>query len=153
MVCFSQYICCLSFLFFMGDPNFSFCLLYSTHLKYLCAYALQSVLEEISCHEHQLNRLKEKAQQLLEEQAVSKSFMRRVSQLSSQYLTLSNLTKVKHSVYVLLSCSFNVGGERLKCEMLPLSCVPALWYIWAMIFCAGFKEWEIKTYNSILNNM
>ncbi|XP_010149958.1 PREDICTED: nesprin-1-like, partial [Eurypyga helias] len=58
---------------------------------------LQSVLEEISCHEHQLNRLKEKAQQLWEEQAVSKSFMRRVSQLSSQYLTLSNLTKEKVS--------------------------------------------------------
>ncbi|NWI93355.1 SYNE1 protein, partial [Pitta sordida] len=58
---------------------------------------LQSVLEEISCHEHQLNRLKEKAQQLGEEQAVSKSFMRRVSQLSSQYLTLSNLTKEKVS--------------------------------------------------------
>ncbi|KAJ7400746.1 hypothetical protein BTVI_102513 [Pitangus sulphuratus] len=58
---------------------------------------LQSVLEEISCHEHQLNRLKEKAQQLWEEQAVSKSFMRRVSQLSSQYLTLSNLTKEKIS--------------------------------------------------------
>ncbi|XP_062428373.1 nesprin-1 isoform X2 [Rhea pennata] len=58
---------------------------------------LQSVLEEISCHEHQLNRLKEKAQQLCEEQAVSKSFMRRVSQLSSQYLTLSNLTKEKVS--------------------------------------------------------
>ncbi|XP_068533203.1 nesprin-1 isoform X8 [Anas acuta] len=58
---------------------------------------LQSVLEEIRCHEHQLNRLKEKAQQLWEEQAVSKSFMRRVSQLSSQYLTLSNLTKEKVS--------------------------------------------------------
>ncbi|XP_027759675.1 nesprin-1 isoform X4 [Empidonax traillii] len=58
---------------------------------------LQSVLEEISCHEHQLNRLKEKAQQLWEEQAVSKSFMRRVSQLSSQYLTLSSLTKEKIS--------------------------------------------------------
>ncbi|XP_059684163.1 nesprin-1-like [Gavia stellata] len=58
---------------------------------------LQSVLEEISCHEHQLNRLKEKAQQLWEEQAVSKSFMRRVSQLSSQYLTLSNVTKEKVS--------------------------------------------------------
>ncbi|KAM6272871.1 nesprin-1 isoform 2-T2 [Spheniscus humboldti] len=58
---------------------------------------LQSVLEEISCHEHQLNRLKEKAQQLWEEQAASKSFMRRVSQLSSQYLTLSNLTKEKVS--------------------------------------------------------
>ncbi|NXT73431.1 SYNE1 protein, partial [Zapornia atra] len=58
---------------------------------------LQSVLEEISCHEHQLKRLKEKAQQLWEEQAVSKSFMRRVSQLSSQYLTLSNLTKEKVS--------------------------------------------------------
>ncbi|XP_062833321.1 nesprin-1 isoform X16 [Anolis carolinensis] len=58
---------------------------------------LQSVLEEIRCHESQLNRLKEKAQQLWEEQAASKNFMHRVSQLSSQYLALSNITKEKVS--------------------------------------------------------
>ncbi|XP_060128741.1 nesprin-1 isoform X4 [Zootoca vivipara] len=58
---------------------------------------LQSVLEEIRCHEPQLDRLKEKAQQLWEEQAASKSFMHRVSQLSSQYLALSNVTKEKVS--------------------------------------------------------
>lgn len=103
-------------------------LLSCTLSYYYCACALQSVLEEISCHEHQLNRLKEKAQQLWEEQAVSKSFMRRVSQLSSQYLTLSNLTKVMHPVYVLLNNSCDVCGEkeRLKCETLKLSCLPAL---------------------------
>nr|XP_023420318.1 nesprin-1 isoform X2 [Cavia porcellus] len=58
---------------------------------------LQSVLEEIHCYEHQLNRLKEKAQQLWEGQAASKSFMHRVSQLSAQYLALSNSTKEKVS--------------------------------------------------------
>ncbi|XP_078239370.1 nesprin-1 isoform X9 [Pogona vitticeps] len=58
---------------------------------------LQSVLEEIRCHELQLNRLKEKAQQLWEEQAASKKFVHRVSQLSSQYLALSNVTKEKVS--------------------------------------------------------
>ncbi|KAH0622390.1 hypothetical protein JD844_024656, partial [Phrynosoma platyrhinos] len=58
---------------------------------------LQSVLEEIRCHESQLNKLKEKAQQLWEEQAASKNFMHRVSQLSSQYLSLSNVAKEKVS--------------------------------------------------------
>lgn len=69
-------------------------LLFASILNIKNAYALQSVLEEIKSHEPQLNRLKEKAQQLWEEQAASKSFMHRVSQLSSQYLALSNLTKV-----------------------------------------------------------
>lgn len=55
---------------------------------------LQSVLEEIQCYEPQLHRLKEKALQLWEGQAASKSFVHRVSQLSSQYLALSNVTKV-----------------------------------------------------------
>ncbi|XP_013912844.1 PREDICTED: nesprin-1-like [Thamnophis sirtalis] len=58
---------------------------------------LQSVLEEIKYNEPQLSRLKEKAQQLWEEQAASKNFVHRVSQLSSLYLALSNLTKEKVS--------------------------------------------------------
>ncbi|XP_074043952.1 nesprin-1 isoform X5 [Macrotis lagotis] len=58
---------------------------------------LQSVLEEINCHEPQLTRLKEKAQQLWGGQAAGKNFTHRVSQLSSQYLALSNLTKEKVS--------------------------------------------------------
>ncbi|XP_045150652.1 nesprin-1 [Echinops telfairi] len=58
---------------------------------------LQSVLEEINCYEPQLHRLKEKARQLWEGQAASKSFLHRVSQLSSQYLALSNVTKEKVS--------------------------------------------------------
>ncbi|KAB0392836.1 hypothetical protein E2I00_007090, partial [Balaenoptera physalus] len=55
--------------------------------------SFESVLEEINCYEPQLHRLKEKAQQLWEGQAASRSFMHRVSQLSSLYLALSNLTK------------------------------------------------------------
>ncbi|XP_075718991.1 nesprin-1 isoform X3 [Rhinoderma darwinii] len=58
---------------------------------------LQSILEEISCHEPQITRLKEKAQQLREGQSSNKSYMQRVSQLSSQYLALSSLTKEKMS--------------------------------------------------------
>uniref|UniRef100_A0A8C5RH19 Spectrin repeat containing nuclear envelope protein 1 n=1 Tax=Laticauda laticaudata TaxID=8630 RepID=A0A8C5RH19_LATLA len=58
---------------------------------------LQSVLEEIKCNEPHLSRLKEKAQQLWEEQSASKNFVHRVSQLSSLYLALSNLTKEKVS--------------------------------------------------------
>lgn len=79
--CLSVYLpCCLLF--------------FRIRTKQICAYALQSVLEEIKCNEPQLNRLKEKAQQLWEEQAASKNFVHRVSQLSSLYLALSNLTKV-----------------------------------------------------------
>ncbi|CAI9612037.1 unnamed protein product [Staurois parvus] len=55
---------------------------------------LQSILEEIACHEPQITRLKEKAQQLREGQSASKTCAHRVSQLSAQYLALNNLTKV-----------------------------------------------------------
>ena len=68
----------------------------------LCAF--QSVLEEINCYEPQLRRLKEKAQQLWEGQAASRSFMHRVSQLSSQYLALSNVTKVTPAMCCVWVC-------------------------------------------------
>lgn len=55
----------------------------------------QSVLEELASHEVQLNRLKEKAQLLWDEHAAGKGFVHRVSQLSAQYLALTNLTKVQ----------------------------------------------------------
>ncbi|GCB70645.1 hypothetical protein scyTo_0005735, partial [Scyliorhinus torazame] len=58
-------------------------------------FRLQSVLEDIASREPQLNKLKEKAQHLWEEQASNKSFMHRVSQLSACYLALSNLAKEK----------------------------------------------------------
>uniref|UniRef100_UPI00398E76DD nesprin-1 n=1 Tax=Pristiophorus japonicus TaxID=55135 RepID=UPI00398E76DD len=58
-------------------------------------FRLQSVLEDIACRESQLNKLKEKAQHLWEEQASNKSFMHRVSQLSAWYLALNNLAKEK----------------------------------------------------------
>lgn len=54
----------------------------------------QSVLEDLASQEIQLNRLKEKAQLLWEEHAAGKGFVHRVSQLSAQYLALTNLTKV-----------------------------------------------------------
>lgn len=55
----------------------------------------QSVLEELASHEIQLNKLKEKAQLLWDEHAAGKGFVHRVSQLSAQYLALTNLTKVQ----------------------------------------------------------
>lgn len=55
----------------------------------------QSVLEELASLEIQLNRLKEKAQLLWDEHAAGKGFVHRVSQLSAQYLALTNLTKVQ----------------------------------------------------------
>lgn len=55
----------------------------------------QSVLEELASQEVQLSRLKEKAKLLWDEHAAGKGFGHRVSQLSAQYLALTNLTKVK----------------------------------------------------------
>ncbi|KAK6304736.1 hypothetical protein J4Q44_G00253220 [Coregonus suidteri] len=57
-------------------------------------HKLQSVLEELASQEVQLIRLKEKAQLLWDGHAARKGFVHRVSQLSAQYLALTNLTKV-----------------------------------------------------------
>lgn len=54
----------------------------------------QSLLEELASKESQLHRLREKAQQLWDGHTAGKGFVHRVSQLSAQYLALSNLTKV-----------------------------------------------------------
>lgn len=58
------------------------------------SYLCQSVLEEIAGQEAELSRLRESAHRLWEGQAAGKGFVHRVSQLSAQYLALSNLTKV-----------------------------------------------------------
>lgn len=58
---------------------------------------LQCVLEEMSGREAELARLRESAHRLWEGQAAGKGFVHRVSQLSAQYLALSNLTKDKAS--------------------------------------------------------
>ncbi|KAG7239212.1 hypothetical protein INR49_029965 [Caranx melampygus] len=58
---------------------------------------LQCVLEEIASREAELGRLRERAHRLWEGQAAGKGFVHRVSQLSAQYLALSNLTKDKAS--------------------------------------------------------
>ncbi|XP_042156778.1 nesprin-1 isoform X2 [Oncorhynchus tshawytscha] len=58
---------------------------------------LQRVLEELSCREAELGKLRERAHRLWEGQAAGKGFVHRVSQLSAQYLALSNLTKDKAS--------------------------------------------------------
>ncbi|XP_045574102.1 nesprin-1 isoform X3 [Salmo salar] len=60
-------------------------------------HKLQSVLEELASQEVQLIRLKEKAQLLWDGHAAGKGFVHRVSQLSAQYLALTNLTKEKAS--------------------------------------------------------
>lgn len=54
----------------------------------------QCVLKEMTSREAELGRLREKAHNLWEGQAAGKGFVHRVSQLSAQYLALSNLTKV-----------------------------------------------------------
>ncbi|XP_026197444.1 nesprin-1 isoform X3 [Anabas testudineus] len=58
---------------------------------------LQFILEEMASREQELCRLKERAHCLWEGQAAGKGFVHRVSQLSAQYLALSNLTKDKAS--------------------------------------------------------
>ncbi|KAM8791856.1 nesprin-1-like [Rhynchonycteris naso] len=95
---------------------------------------LQSVLEEVKCYEPQLRRLKEKAQQLWEGQAAGRSFVHRVSQLSAQYLALSNLTKEKVSRLDRLVAEhnqFSLGVKELQdwmmdaVHMLDSYCHPA----------------------------
>ncbi|KAG7249949.1 hypothetical protein CRUP_005777, partial [Coryphaenoides rupestris] len=54
---------------------------------------LQCVLEEMAGREAELVGLRERAHLLWEGQAAGKGFVHRVSQLSAQYLALSNLTK------------------------------------------------------------
>ena len=56
----------------------------------------QSVLEELASQDVHLSRLREKAQLLWDEHAAGKGFMHHVSQLSAQYLALTNLTKVRY---------------------------------------------------------
>ncbi|KAF3849912.1 hypothetical protein F7725_019631 [Dissostichus mawsoni] len=58
---------------------------------------LQCVLEEMAGREAELGGLRERAHRLWEGQAAGKGFVHRVSQLSAQYLALSNLTKDKAS--------------------------------------------------------
>uniref|UniRef100_A0AAV2JAL2 Calponin-homology (CH) domain-containing protein n=1 Tax=Knipowitschia caucasica TaxID=637954 RepID=A0AAV2JAL2_KNICA len=65
--------------------------------KKLELHKLQSVLEDLASQEVQLCRLREKAQLLWDEHAAGKGFVYRVSQLSAQYLALTNLTKEKAS--------------------------------------------------------
>lgn len=59
----------------------------------------QCVLEEMAGREAELGVLREKAHHLWEGQAAGKGFVHRVSQLSAQYLALSNLTKVTPPPY------------------------------------------------------
>lgn len=64
------------------------------HSSSTCLVLAQCVLEEVASREPELARLREKAHHLWEGQAAGKGFVHRVSQLSAQYLALSNLSKV-----------------------------------------------------------
>lgn len=64
------------------------------HSSFTCLILAQCVLAEVASREAELARLREKAHHLWEGQAAGKGFVHRVSQLSAQYLALSNLTKV-----------------------------------------------------------
>ena len=70
----------------------------------------QSALEELASQEVQLSRLREKAQRLWDEHAAGKGFVHRVSQLSAQYLALTNLTKVTSAC--LPASVWPLGWER-----------------------------------------
>ena len=64
-----------------------------------CFLLVQCVLEEMAGREAELGGLRERAHRLWEGQAAGKGFVHRVSQLSAQYLALSNLTKVTPGLY------------------------------------------------------
>ncbi|CAI5683845.1 unnamed protein product [Oreochromis niloticus] len=75
---------------------------------------LQCVLEEMACQEVELGRLRERAHRLWEGQAAGKGFVHRVSQLSAQYLALSNLTKDKASRIERIVGEHRLFSEGLK---------------------------------------
>lgn len=79
----------------------------------------QCVLEELSCREAELGKLRERAHRLWEGQAAGKGFVHRVSQLSAQYLALSNLTKVILDPHL----------PPVTPSVTPL-CYPWLGYVW-----------------------
>lgn len=77
-----------------------------TTLPVLTCLCFQSLLEELGSKESQLHRLREKAQNLWDGHMAGKGFVHRVSQLSAQYLALSNLTKVtSHLPATLAACT------------------------------------------------
>ncbi|XP_061667964.1 nesprin-1 isoform X8 [Syngnathoides biaculeatus] len=75
---------------------------------------LQSVLEELAGRDAELGRLRERAHGLWEGQAAGKGFVHRVSQLSAQYLALSNLTKDKASRIERVVGEHRLFSEGLK---------------------------------------
>ncbi|XP_052352542.1 nesprin-1-like isoform X4 [Oncorhynchus keta] len=77
-------------------------------------HKLQSVLEELASQEVQLIRLREKAQLLWDGHAARKSFVHRVSQLSAQYLALTNLTKEKASRIDRIVTEHQLFSQELK---------------------------------------
>lgn len=86
-------------LFTLHSPSLLLHILLLPHLYFpisscSCFVLAQCVLEEIASRETELGRLRERAHRLWEGQAAGKGFVHRVSQLSAQYLALSNLTKV-----------------------------------------------------------
>lgn len=98
----------------------------------------QCVLDEMASREAELGGLREKAHRLWEGQAAGKGFVHRVSQLSAQYLALSNLTKVTlppSRSPAPPSCPFTVclclclrNCSMLKCALLSSSTVSAKHY-------------------------
>ncbi|XP_056332552.1 nesprin-1-like isoform X5 [Danio aesculapii] len=77
-------------------------------------HRLQSLLEELASKEPQLLRLREKAQQLWDGHTAGKGFVHRVSQLSAQYLALSNLTKEKASRIERMVSEHQLFSQGLK---------------------------------------
>lgn len=81
----------------------------------------QCVLEEMARREVELGTLREKAHHLWEGQAAGKGFVHRVSQLSAQYLALSNLTKVTQPPHPVTPHSLLPTRHRRLCAPATVS--------------------------------
>lgn len=103
------------------------------HSSSTCLVLVQCVLEEVASREAELGRLREKAHHLWEGQAAGKGFVHRVSQLSAQYLALSNLTKVmlfpsRSAAAILVRLISTVFLPVKYCNVLKfvsLDCIPS----------------------------
>lgn len=96
------------------------------HSSSTCLVLVQCVLEEVASREAELGRLREKAHHLWEGQAAGKGFVHRVSQLSAQYLALSNLTKV----ILFPSCgAAEILVRLISTVFLPVKCCKVLIFV------------------------
>lgn len=94
----------------------------------------------MASQEAELGKLRERAHRLWEGQAAGKGFVHRVSQLSAQYLALSNLTKVtllptSNPATPFLSLTVSVLLPEKCCSMLNCAMLDVLFELKTRAFC------------------